>query len=188
MIRRPPRSTLFPYTTLFRSVPLEQARAKDGHLDQLDRLVETGAEQACLRRAGSVPGHEPLLRLRQSVLVVGGEPPPQVGEELPDVERRVGQSATVEVDEREPPGSGQQVFAFEIAMRESWWLLRESRVQFLRAVEDRPERGAHRRQQRENVSDVALDLPNLRRKVSDGQRAGNRRGHVVQGPKSRTGA
>src|SRR2546421_7242715 len=26
MIRRPPRSTLFPYTTLFRSVPLAQAR------------------------------------------------------------------------------------------------------------------------------------------------------------------
>src|SRR5688572_31871644 len=26
MIRRPPRSTLFPYTTLFRSAPVEQAR------------------------------------------------------------------------------------------------------------------------------------------------------------------
>src|SRR2546426_6828474 len=26
MIRRPPRSTLFPYTTLFRSVPLEDLR------------------------------------------------------------------------------------------------------------------------------------------------------------------
>src|SRR3989475_1738240 len=30
MIRRPPRSTLFPYTTLFRSLPLA------GHLDRLD--------------------------------------------------------------------------------------------------------------------------------------------------------
>src|SRR5260370_3029483 len=27
MIRRPPRSTLFPYTTLFRSAPLAKARA-----------------------------------------------------------------------------------------------------------------------------------------------------------------
>src|SRR3712207_6955668 len=27
MIRRPPRSTLFPYTTLFRSQPMEQERA-----------------------------------------------------------------------------------------------------------------------------------------------------------------
>src|SRR3712207_8154268 len=30
MIRRPPRSTLFPYTTLFRSVGLVQRRAEDG--------------------------------------------------------------------------------------------------------------------------------------------------------------
>src|SRR5690349_22450459 len=29
MIRRPPRSTLFPYTTLFRSVLVEQARGAD---------------------------------------------------------------------------------------------------------------------------------------------------------------
>src|SRR2546427_6728075 len=29
MIRRPPRSTLFPYTTLFRSQPLEQAAPAD---------------------------------------------------------------------------------------------------------------------------------------------------------------
>src|SRR2546429_5483205 len=28
MIRRPPRSTLFPYTTLFRSVPLHDARLR----------------------------------------------------------------------------------------------------------------------------------------------------------------
>src|SRR5256884_2734776 len=30
MIRRPPRSTLFPYTTLFRSHLLERARSRDG--------------------------------------------------------------------------------------------------------------------------------------------------------------
>src|SRR3712207_8320287 len=34
MIRRPPRSTLFPYTTLFRSVPVLQ----NGTLDGLRRL------------------------------------------------------------------------------------------------------------------------------------------------------
>src|SRR2546430_15806886 len=43
MIRRPPRSTLFPYTTLFRS--LEQA-----HRPQVDLLVaRQGADQALLR-------------------------------------------------------------------------------------------------------------------------------------------
>src|SRR2546422_5821551 len=30
MIRRPPRSTLFPYTTLFRSIRVGDLRAKDG--------------------------------------------------------------------------------------------------------------------------------------------------------------
>src|SRR2546427_11846743 len=31
MIRRPPRSTLFPYTTLFRSLELERVRAPERH-------------------------------------------------------------------------------------------------------------------------------------------------------------
>src|SRR2546429_6513811 len=30
MIRRPPRSTLFPYTTLFRSVPVDQRLGEEG--------------------------------------------------------------------------------------------------------------------------------------------------------------
>src|SRR2546430_13017571 len=37
MIRRPPRSTLFPYTTLFRSKPGEFARAPR---DRCDRLAQ----------------------------------------------------------------------------------------------------------------------------------------------------
>src|SRR5258705_1931105 len=53
MIRRPPRSTLFPYTTLFRSVPDRDNRRQrrfpelsvfgvdftDGQLDALDRWI-----------------------------------------------------------------------------------------------------------------------------------------------------
>src|SRR4051812_49880946 len=34
MIRRPPRSTLFPYTTLFRSGEGHQAKRKNGDVDQ----------------------------------------------------------------------------------------------------------------------------------------------------------
>src|SRR2546429_6957966 len=34
MIRRPPRSTLFPYTTLFRSQRLHQLLARNSHLGQ----------------------------------------------------------------------------------------------------------------------------------------------------------
>src|SRR5262245_62849679 len=42
MIRRPPRSTLFPYTTLFRSTGRAQARGADGRapLPRLDRRQE----------------------------------------------------------------------------------------------------------------------------------------------------
>src|SRR3712207_7962319 len=41
MIRRPPRSTLFPYTTLFRSFEREEIRASEGPLAG-KRVVITG--------------------------------------------------------------------------------------------------------------------------------------------------
>src|SRR2546426_5475189 len=47
MIRRPPRSTLFPYTTLFRSAPLKVALAKG-------RLLEPTRE--LFRRIGAPVG------------------------------------------------------------------------------------------------------------------------------------
>src|SRR2546427_8646923 len=37
MIRRPPRSTLFPYTTLFRSVPGEQVAGEPGQVVEIER-------------------------------------------------------------------------------------------------------------------------------------------------------
>src|SRR5258708_11981568 len=40
MIRRPPRSTLFPYTTLFRSVDLRQRLVEQPELIALDRRAE----------------------------------------------------------------------------------------------------------------------------------------------------
>src|SRR2546426_9040854 len=39
MIRRPPRSTLFPYTTLFRSLNLGQIRYRQGSFDEARKLV-----------------------------------------------------------------------------------------------------------------------------------------------------
>src|SRR3712207_7985246 len=58
MIRRPPRSTLFPYTTLFRSRG-GQARSADGHVEgvvQAPAGAHGGAEEALHdgvdRRAG----------------------------------------------------------------------------------------------------------------------------------------
>src|SRR3989441_13034969 len=72
MIRRPPRSTLFPYTTLFRSVSLEPERAlapEDPHLarrrqgrDRAEAKVgdgaglELGQDVDVIRHAHVVPG------------------------------------------------------------------------------------------------------------------------------------
>src|SRR3989441_5268711 len=73
MIRRPPRSTLFPYTTLFRSLhdahlhrrprPAEGRVAADPHALERDGRAERGAHAervpfAVGGDAGSVRGHE----------------------------------------------------------------------------------------------------------------------------------
>src|SRR2546422_5796201 len=60
MIRRPPRSTLFPYTTLFRS--LHHARGAGAAAAWRARLVERGDRE---RHRG----------LRHGLLLVAGKPP-----------------------------------------------------------------------------------------------------------------
>src|SRR3712207_8471735 len=61
MIRRPPRSTLFPYTTLFRSLPLHRPVARLGGLclpqvPPRERDRAPADQVACLRRC-AVGGH-----------------------------------------------------------------------------------------------------------------------------------
>src|SRR5256885_7403325 len=48
MIRRPPRSTLFPYTTLFRSLPLDDAT----QAERLERLLDELAIRHLRRQKG----------------------------------------------------------------------------------------------------------------------------------------
>src|SRR3712207_7954513 len=57
MLRRPPRSTLFPYTTLFRSTALAAGRALGLSREQ------SAAALADFGRAGSNPGRVNLYRL-----------------------------------------------------------------------------------------------------------------------------
>src|SRR3712207_7862064 len=76
MIRRPPRSTLFPYTTLFRSVAA-------GHADDGDRLVG-GRSSRCggvrrRRRAAELFAEVGDLRGRRRVVVEQGRRQPQPG-------------------------------------------------------------------------------------------------------------
>src|SRR2546422_5640087 len=49
MIRRPPRSTLFPYTTLFRSPTLAMARAVGSRLPVLMGTLACDSEPRCKR-------------------------------------------------------------------------------------------------------------------------------------------
>src|SRR2546426_5522310 len=57
MIRRPPRSTLFPYTTLFRSQSLRQGRTTDFDegLVRAQRVVMNGVRNQFLARARFAP-------------------------------------------------------------------------------------------------------------------------------------
>src|SRR5260370_37557351 len=66
MIRRPPRSTLFPYTTLFRSAAVELqgcVRAAEFEAAGVDRGshrafvndIEAGGAQRCLKSVGGIP-------------------------------------------------------------------------------------------------------------------------------------
>src|SRR2546425_69186 len=69
MIRRPPRSTLFPYTTLFRS-----RRRRLVHRARLARVAAAGAHRVVVRipRVARAPALTP--RLQQLARVRGGRP------------------------------------------------------------------------------------------------------------------
>src|SRR5260370_12418453 len=56
MIRRPPRSTLFPYTTLFRSLRLDAIRAMPGVV-----AVLTGEDIPGVNDCGSIIHDDPIL-------------------------------------------------------------------------------------------------------------------------------
>src|SRR3712207_7620597 len=71
MIRRPPRSTLFPYTTLFRSQRAEVVERVHARLERDPREVPVGVEVAAGRAAEAV--EEAAHRV--------GRVGPQVGDE-----------------------------------------------------------------------------------------------------------
>src|SRR3712207_7761332 len=71
MIRRPPRSTLFPYTTLFRS----------GELHHRARRC-AGVERQARAAAGFANRGEGVVRVRRRLEVNGDRVGPRVGESL----------------------------------------------------------------------------------------------------------
>src|SRR2546426_2051013 len=84
MIRRPPRSTLFPYTTLFRSVERDLAvRVVVGDHDAVPPAERHGALQvlACRHGGGRVVGIVEIDELRAA---------PRVGRDLLELEQERG--------------------------------------------------------------------------------------------------
>ena len=84
MIRRPPRSTLLPYTTLFRSAPAEDVKVRRYtaqaffHLSEKARfrqqLIDEGSTGALLRLASSLNGTTENSRLMKEHLGSGNYP------------------------------------------------------------------------------------------------------------------
>src|SRR5256885_8410171 len=80
MIRRPPRSTLFPYTTLFRSEHIQAAisLAIEFHVPQKDPAINQGRHRdfglfqtlAALRQSREICGDRKSTRLNSSHLVI----------------------------------------------------------------------------------------------------------------------
>src|SRR3712207_7492097 len=64
MIRRPPRSTLFPYTTLFRSAEDFMARKVIGGLIQMSNPINDPAGSVQTIRDAGVGEHTPELQSR----------------------------------------------------------------------------------------------------------------------------
>src|SRR3712207_1459745 len=71
MIRRPPRSTLFPYTTLFRSAPLEVAQAQF----LLELLVRLLSDPTRLDRGGEGAQRCPRRQVAEVVLALAARTP-----------------------------------------------------------------------------------------------------------------
>src|SRR5687768_17908036 len=56
-MRRPPRSTLFPYTTLFRSQKFAELAQESGSGVQADRRLQIGTLQRFAQHAAELPVH-----------------------------------------------------------------------------------------------------------------------------------
>src|SRR5256885_10146154 len=64
MIRRPPRSTLFPYTTLFRSGLLGKSRLGAARHQRKQMIDEARREADTLRREAQITAREEAVKLR----------------------------------------------------------------------------------------------------------------------------
>src|SRR3989441_11025042 len=71
MIRRPPRSTLFPYTTLFRSVLVHYGRSSQEAESLVDSIRAKGGRAEAIRADLATP--DGAISLAKEVRSIGGE-------------------------------------------------------------------------------------------------------------------
>src|SRR2546430_9200322 len=69
MIRRPPRSTLFPYTTLFRSADFRRQGLQPFHLPVGIMLDEQNPRQSACVRCATCDGHPCLVNAKAGMAV-----------------------------------------------------------------------------------------------------------------------
>src|SRR5206468_11588429 len=85
LLRPPPHTTLFPYTTLFRSlIDGVELRRRD-RLQLADDGIASGGPPPVVRRAAEVPVG-PVVRQHQAVVLEGTQDDLRVGAEARDVE------------------------------------------------------------------------------------------------------
>src|SRR3712207_8020684 len=82
MIRRPPRSTLFPYTTLFRSILERQELVGDGHREALEHLLPK------VSRLRGVQAHVRFHEVLQLRVVPVQQPPRRSEEHTSELQSR----------------------------------------------------------------------------------------------------
>src|SRR3989441_11991182 len=119
MIRRPPRSTLFPYTTLFRSLYVDHGVA-DRPDGQVELLCPGEIEAQVYANAPLTDGFALLERLAVPALVIRGERSPGFGERdaaeairrLPAGTPRTGANAGHFAPMERPAEGGDAIAAF----------------------------------------------------------------------------
>src|SRR3712207_1998469 len=89
MIRRPPRSTLFPYTTLFRSFP----RSGDDIRWARDLMQKAGGNSlivAKIERAEAITALDEILEATDAIMVARGDLAVEVGDAVvPALQKRM---------------------------------------------------------------------------------------------------
>src|SRR2546430_3834444 len=110
MIRRPPRSTLFPYTTLFRSVLAQVRLARTANLGRAARVLPAHLESNFI--SPEFRGAQPLLCLRSPRAALGG--PVKISHPIRDDDDRFAASDILSEIDRAPADVGIVTLAPEL--------------------------------------------------------------------------